>query len=550
MTVGKLTTRERAIRYFQALNPGGAGPGEATEYWKDVDELADALSRAPTFHPRPVKILAVGAGFSGLALARAVRTGHIPIASLTVYEKNADVGGTWYENRYPGCVCDIPAPNYQHQTHTGNLTMRSRARFATTSTQSQTSMGCGSTSRPDTKSDLVVSSNGVTAGETSEVFEEECDILVNCSGFFNNWKWPDIKDRDAFKGRLMHSAAWPADADPDLDGKTVTLIGNGSSGVQILPAILDRDKKVYVHIKSRTWVTASIAQRYAGPRGTNFDYTPEQKAEWAKDPQKHLEYRKMIEEEINARFPLYVDHTTAQKEARIFSINDITTRLRNGGKEELLQQLLPDFAVGCRRPTPGDGYLEALCHPKIEIIWGKVEQFTADEICTVQRTTQGVDTIICATGFDLTCAPRVPIVGLNGVNLMSEWTKNPQAYLSVTAANMPNYFVFMGPNSSLGHGSLVTSIEMVTKYVSAFVRKLQTQNYSYCIPKPHIPVAYQKQALAWLARTVWASNCFTEREINPKKDTNLTWFLDFDSHTKPLVDPHQVGTSGVHKEEA
>lgn len=98
-------------------------------------------------------------------------------------------------------------------------------------------------------------------------------------------------------------------------------------------------------------------------------------------------------------------------------------------------------------------------------------------------------------------------MGRNGVDLRERWLKNPHAYLSVTATDMPNYFTLMGPYSPLGHGSLVTSIEMVTKYICNLIYKLQTQNYSYLVPKPHVAAAYQKHALAWLARTAWASHC-------------------------------------------
>lgn len=102
MTSDESTARSRAIKYFQSLAPGPAKPGEATEAYQDIDELAYALSRVPTFSARPLKIIAVGAGFSGLAIARAVHAGKLPNATITVYEKNAGVGGTWYENRYPG----------------------------------------------------------------------------------------------------------------------------------------------------------------------------------------------------------------------------------------------------------------------------------------------------------------------------------------------------------------------------------------------------------------------------------------------------------------
>lgn len=194
--------------------------------------------------------------------------------------------------------------------------------------------------------DLVISSPGVTEGETEVSFTQECDVFIDCTGFFNNWRWPNVDDRTSFQGRLLHSAAWPGDADKDLDGKTVALIGNGSSGVQILPAIIDRVDKVYVHIKSPTWITASFAQKFAGPGGSNFDYTEEQKNAWIQDPQSYLDYRRKIEAEINVRFPFYVNHTPEQKAARDYAVNDMSEKLKRGGKEELLHKMLPDFAVG------------------------------------------------------------------------------------------------------------------------------------------------------------------------------------------------------------
>lgn len=194
--------------------------------------------------------------------------------------------------------------------------------------------------------DLVISSPGVSEGETETTFDDECDVLINCSGFFNNWKWPNVADRSKFQGKLLHTAAWPQDAENDLDGKTVALIGNGSSGVQVLPAIIDRVKKVYVHIKSPTWITTNFAAKFAGPGGMNYDYTEEQKAAWASDPTSYLDYRRQIEAELNSRFGLYVDHTPEQKAAREFGIKEMTTKLRAGEKEDLLEAMLPDFAVG------------------------------------------------------------------------------------------------------------------------------------------------------------------------------------------------------------
>lgn len=104
-------------------------------------------------------------------------------------------------------------------------------------------------------------------------------------------------------------------------------------------------------------------------------------------------------------------------------------------------------------------------------------------------------------------APRFPIIGRNSTNLQTKWEANPECYLSVTAADMPNYFVYLGPASPIGHGSVVSSVERVTEYIAKFIQKLQTENYSSVMPKAHIPRAYQKHALAWLKKTAWNSNC-------------------------------------------
>lgn len=119
-----------------------------------------------------------------------------------------------------------------------------------------------------------------------------------------------------------------------------------------------------------------------------------------------------------------------------------------------------------------------------------------------------MDTIVCATGFDFSFAPRFPIIGGNGVNLQEKWKQEPAAsYLSVTAESMPNYFIYMGPASPLGHGSIVGSIEQVTQYIRKLLFKLQTENYSSVVPKPHVPKAWQAHALKWTEKTVWNAGC-------------------------------------------
>ena len=190
--------------------------------------------------------------------------------------------------------------------------------------------------------ELVVSDGKSTEGETGEPFTEECDVFINATGAYNNWHWPNISGREDFKGHMVHSAAWPKEL--KLKGQHVALIGNGSTGIQILPAILDEVEKVYVFLRSKTWVTPGLAARFAGPNGTNKHFSEEERETWSKDPAAYLEYRKDIENELNARFRLYVKGSAIQNFVRDLSEKQLVAKLAE--RPELVDQLLPEFPVG------------------------------------------------------------------------------------------------------------------------------------------------------------------------------------------------------------
>jgi hypothetical protein len=152
--------------------------------------------------------------------------------------------------------------------------------------------------------------------------------------------------------------------------------------------------------------------------------------------------------------------------------------------------------------------LEALCSPKVEIVWGEIECFNPTGIKTASGRQIDSDTIICATGFNMGFVPRFPIVGLHGRDLRKVWTEElPAAYLSVTVRDMPNYFVMMGPQSPLGHGSITGSVEVVTRYVRQLVFKLQTEGYAAVVPRGLVTTAWLAHALKWMEKTVWVEGC-------------------------------------------
>ncbi|KAL5585622.1 hypothetical protein FOVSG1_015011 [Fusarium oxysporum f. sp. vasinfectum] len=444
----------------------------------DFDHI---IKQVPMLTLRKLKVIAVGAGFGGVDLAPAVRVGKLPGVDLTIYEKNADISETWHESRYPGCACDVPAHSYQytwatnpHWSHFYAPAPEIKQYFEDCADQhdlrsyfklshkvveakwiEERQIWQLRIKKTDGR-DVAISSPGVTDGETNDAFIDECDVFVNATGFFNNWKWPrNVPGRETFRGTMFHTANWPSDWEKDIEGKTVALI---------------------------------------------------EKSEWAKHPERYLEVRKSMEDDVNTRFKLFMDHTPEQKLARQSVVGSIKAKLDS--RPDLAKLLEPDFAVG---------YVQTAME---NTFWGDIAEFTPNGILTKDGRESKVDSIICATGFELSYAPRFPILGKDGLNLQEVWLKAPESYLSVCAADMPNYFTILGPASSLGHGSLVTSIEMCNRFIVRMIRKLQKQNYSSFSLRPGVARAYQNHALSYIKRTVWASGC-TNTYKNGTKDGEL-----------------------------
>lgn len=214
-----------------------------------------------------------------------------------------------------------------------------------------------------------------------------------------------------------------------------------------------------------------------------------------------------------------------QAEAKQFSINEMTTKLSRD--ERLLKAMIPDFAVGCRRPTPGNGYLEALGMDNVTVVTDHISHIVPEGIKLTTGELIRVDTFICATGFDISFFPRFKMIGRKGKDIAKEWKARPEAYLSIAAANFPNYFssssnlllednkgkftnerlVFLGPNAPVGHGSVLPIIEHTTKYIINMMKKMQTQGIKAVQPSAAAINEYNTHVHEYLKRTAWATPC-------------------------------------------
>ncbi|KAJ3843893.1 FAD/NAD-P-binding domain-containing protein [Lentinula raphanica] len=464
----------------------------AAEQWPSENDRGYRIpeQRFGTIHP--IKVIAIGAGISVISLAHDIQEYGEQI-QLTIYEMGTDVGGTWY----PGCRCDIPSVNYQmswypnpdwteyystaieiYQYYKDIVEKFGLKKFIRFSHEVVRAVWVD-----DTKSWRLT----VRDPDGSQ-FEDECNVFINAGGVLNDWKWPDIKGLHDFKGTLCHTARWPKDF--DYRDKRVAVIGSGSSGIQVLATIQPYVKQLYHWIRSPTWITPGFAQQFAAPGGKNFQLKST-----------NLSRYRATEEE----------GTPEQKAVlKVSAQKDMCQRLN--GDQRLINAIVPTkFVVGCRRPTPGNGYLEALLEPNVQVFTDMFLEITSKGFIDSQGNEHSADAIICATGFNTSFIPRFPVVGQHGKNVQDRWKEYPiDSYLSLAVKDTPNVSIFSTSCPRLcptGHGSGAPMIEAMTRCFMQFIRKMQVENIVSMQVKHKAADDFNEHRELYLKRTAWAGRC-------------------------------------------
>ncbi|KAH0523187.1 hypothetical protein TsFJ059_008230 [Trichoderma semiorbis] len=400
--------------------------------------------------PRPVRVVIIGAGIGGIAAVKLFReTFQDRPATLVIYEKNHDVGGTWLENRYPGCSVDNPGHTYTYSWE-GNPSW-SRAYVGAEEVfeyYKGRAKAYGVYEYVNFNHRVIEARWDDYVGqwklkiekEGSGIIEDECEVLINVCGMLNQWKWPSIDGLDTYKGHLVHSAIW--NSNYSFKGKTIGVIGSGSSAIQMVPQLQKEVKSLISFNRSPSWITQEFGAKYI-PEGRGLVYSDEQREEWRR----------------------------------------------------------------CRRVTPGHGYLEALTRDNVIVRSDEIRRITPTGIQMVDGTKLALDAIICATGFDNSFRPSFALIGENGVDLRDEWREEPRSYLSVAAAGFPNYFMATGPNFPLANGALVACLEHTLKYAFRAVEKIQTQGVKSVSPTREAVNDFQEHKDAIMEKMVWTSLC-------------------------------------------
>ncbi|OQD89436.1 hypothetical protein PENANT_c002G04512 [Penicillium antarcticum] len=491
--------------YSAQLSPAArVAQGEMPPNWFSVKEQ-------PAYTPRKIKIICAGAGFSGLTLAHKIKH-ELRLAEFidyTVYDKNTEVGGVWIENRYPGVACSPDAYTFRFEPNPY------WSHFYVSGPEiseyiHNTVRKWGLDEHVELNSNVIESVWDEDLGkwrvkieQDSKIKEDEADIFVNASGILNNWKLPDIQGLTNFRGKLVHTADW--DDKYEWKNKRVAIIGNGASGIQCVAAMHSKVSRLVNYVRNPTWITPNINAEMT-KTGNNFAYTPEEQEKFKNDPKAFFEFRKEVENHVNGgAYATLKDHPL-QHWLRGETLKQMQEKLKLLDPS-IASRIIPDFAPGCRRLTPGSGYLEAFSAENTEMCWEDIERVTETGIRTADGKEKEFDLIVCATGFNTSIIPRWKQIGKNGVDLREHWKNDPEAFFSVHVDQMPNYFMIGGPNFPVSHGTVTTGFAIVCDYILKWAMKIATEDIKSIDVRKESLDDYNVWTQEYLKRTAFSGEC-------------------------------------------
>jgi 4-hydroxyacetophenone monooxygenase len=481
--------------------------------------------------PANFKVLVVGAGLTGLVAG--IKLSEAGYDYVTI-EKNTEIGGTWWENRYPGVGVDTPShfysysfeiyPDWQHYyPHGGDMLkylqrvadkyqLRKKIRFETTVSQMLY----------DDQSGLW----NVTV-RTKDGAEEiiRVNAVINAHGLLNRWKWPAIAGREDFQGPLMHSAAY--DAALDLRGKRVAVVGTGASAAQIIPTIAKDVEQLTVFQRSRHWVMNNPEVMNEVTDGVKFAlrYFPYYR-EWFRLRVYWFAGDGLIANVvIDPDWPKDSPSISASNDAaRQYSLMHMQSKFAD--RPDLIEKMTPDYPIFGKRITMDGGLLDAYKRDNVKLETGKIERILPHGIRMQDGSEYAADIIILATGFDLINMVGNQIVkGRGGRSLRDDWgPENPRAYMGITMPGYPNYFFTLGPNSGPSHAAGANMVaEVQVNYIIECLDQVVARNARSIEVKQAPFEAWNQQIEQRLQGMIWSHPKVNSYHKNSKGRIWLPW---------------------------
>lgn len=438
----------------------------------------------------------IGSGFSGIGMAIQLVKAGMP--NFKIFERAEDLGGTWRDNSYPGCACDVPSHLYsfsfepnanwsrKFSSHHEIFAYLKRC-FEKYKLQDKTRFGANiSECNFDEHAN-----QWVIKTDSGEAFRAR--YLVMGAGPLNKPSIPTIPGADVFEGEAFHSSDW--NHEYDVTGKHVAVIGTGASAIQIVPAIAEKVKTLSLFQRTPPWII---------PRWDR-EISPFEQALYKWVPPLRWLYRNLIywyQEQGGLAFVTNIGaHKTVEKLARWH----IGKAIKDPA---LLEKLIPDYRIGCKRVLLSDDYYPAVARENVDVITSGVAKFDATGITSLDGNRYPVDAVIYGTGFAATefVAP-MHVYGTEGRELSKQWKQSAETLLGITTSGFPNLFVLVGPNTGLGHNSMVFMIEAQVNYIMSCLKSMKQQDNQRIDLKIEVQEAFSAEVQEKMAKTAWMSGC-------------------------------------------
>lgn len=447
--------------------------------------------------PGHVRTLVVGAGFAGLAVA-AKLLGEDPAADLLVLERATEVGGTWRDNTYPGCACDVPTSLYSFSfapnpdwSHTYGRQpeiyayLRKVARD--TGIHARTVFDCPLV---EARWDATTQRWAVTTTRG----ELTADVLVVATGTLSAPKLPDVPGLADFTGTTFHSARW--DHDHDLAGERVAVVGTGASAVQFVPEIVDTAAHLTVFQRTPGWVIPRLDRTFSRAERALYRRVPAAQKAMRGFVYGYRELYILPLAKVRSLLPAI--GTVARAKLRL-EVPDAGLRA----------DLTPDYTVGCKRLLLTNAWLPTLARPDVDVVTTGLARITPTGVVDGAGTEREVDTLIFATGFTPTEPPVAHQVrGRDGRTMAEHWDGSPSAHRGTTVAGFPNLFLMYGPNTNLGHSSIVYMLESQARYVADALSTMEREHLGEVEVREDVVSGWGDRMQDGLQRTVWnAGGC-------------------------------------------
>ncbi|MCF8205316.1 MAG: NAD(P)/FAD-dependent oxidoreductase [Methylotenera sp.] len=439
-----------------------------------------------------VEVAILGAGMSGLCMG--IQLKRRGVEDFILIEKSAGLGGTWWDNRYPGAQVDVPAPAYSfsfapnpHWTH----------RFADApeilAYQQRLARDHGLAPHLRLGHAIVEAAFEAVAGRWRLTLNDgsivRARFFVCSTGPLSQPRWPDIPGLHDFGGRLLHTARWPAGA--DLSGLRIGVIGTGSTASQLVPALAQKAAHLALFQRTPNWVLPRVDRHYG-----RLD-------RWLMHLPGYARLARGAWVQVLEMGRRGFDEGSL---ARRLMVRAATAHLRRQVPDpQLRERLTPRYPLGCKRIIYSNDYFPALAQPQCALVTAPIREITPDGVVTADGRAHALDALVCATGFDTTRPlAQLRITGLDGRTLEDAWRGGQRAYLGLTVPGFPNFFLMLGPNTGTGHTSTLLFIEPQVQHALACMQRVRREGRRWISVRADVAAAQAEALQQRLAGSVWS----------------------------------------------